>query len=149
MQVAAVPGRIERRGGGAGSNPLMQAPETAVHDVAPGTERVRRSLPARLSLYLSAFVVLLVVLGLGGPLVILVLVPIGLDWLLGWRRRSSQRADLRARRRRQLERAVAEGAPSAAPTKPHRSPDPNEAERALFARRVPRLFMSLWGRGRV
>lgn len=117
--------------------------------MAPGTERGRRSLPARLALYLTAFTVILLVLGLGGPLVIVVAVPVGLDWLLGWRRRAARRADLRERRRRQLERAVANGGPSAAPTRPHRSPDPNEAERVLFARRVPRLFLSLWGRGRV
>lgn len=117
--------------------------------------RRRRRLWSRFLLIAVVAPVALLALAFGGPpLMIFVIVPvvvvaIGLDWLLGADRRAERREDLRARRRRAMERAIERGGPSTAPAARHESPDPNEAERSLFGRRMSGLISGIWPRGRI
>ena len=94
-------------------------------------------------------------LAIGGPpLVVAVFLPsmgllILVDWLAGSGRRAALRADLRDRRAKEMRRAIERGGPNDLPAKPHRSPDPGDAERTLFRRRMPSVIASFFPRGRL
>jgi hypothetical protein len=84
-----------------------------------------------------------------GPFLVLAVIVFVVDLFLDRHRSAERRADLRARRRRGLERAIDAGGPSDEPTERHKSPDPNAAEGQLFGRRMSGLISGMWPRGRI
>jgi hypothetical protein len=130
---------------------VSDAAEPAAPTEEERTVRPRRRRWPRIVGLLIVIPIAWAALMLFGPLPFAVVVFFALfvDYVVGIPRRAARKVDLRLRRRRQMERAIENGGPSDKPTKRHQSPDPNEAEKRLFHRRMPGLVSGIWPRGRI